>query len=140
MAQALARFYQSTTQRSTPANYTAASIQGWYNQVTKPSPFVVHTTSGSPLVSQFQLKAAGTWEIMMNHQFSAASSIYICKTTAALANKMCGSGSVVNPNCGLIRDFSIDTIIMPFWTTPAGTMDQTNDQCNFISFLYHGPI
>jgi hypothetical protein len=139
-AQAMAKFYQSGTQRSNATNYTAATIQGWYNSTPKASPFVVHSTSGTPTVSQFQLKAAGVWEIVMNHQFSAACSIYICRTTAALANKRAGCGSVINANVTLLDVFDFNAVIMPLWTTPAGTMDQTNDQCNFISFLYHGPI
>lgn len=139
-ALAMARYTQSGTQRSNATNYTAATIQGWYNSGPKVSPLITHATSATPTVSSFTLKAPGVWEIGMNHQFSAASSIYICKTTAALANKMVGSGSVVNPNCSLIREFDINTVIMPLWTSPAGTMDQTNDQANFIYFIYHGPM
>lgn len=136
---AQARFIQTSTTRSDASAFTATTIQGYYNTARKPSPLVVHTTSGTPLVSNFQLKAAGSWLIIANGQWSAASSLAICRNGIAQANTMAKSGSVVNPNVGVLRELSYNDNIQIAWTTPAGNMVQSSDDQNFVSFAYLGP-
>jgi len=135
-----ARYVNTATQRSDATNYTATSIQGWMPTARKVSPLVTAANSGTPAVSQWTLLAPGVWTIVANVQFSAASSLYICRGGFATANIMAGSGSVVNPNVTIVREFNANDVIMLRWTTPVGTMVQGSDDVNFVSFAYHGPI
>jgi hypothetical protein len=139
MSLALARFVATLTTRSTGVAFTATTIQGYYDVARKPSPLVVHTTSGSPLVSNFQLKAAGTWLIVANSEWAGASSLAICRNGIAQANRMAKSGSVTNPNVTLMRELNYSDNIQVAWTTPAAAMVQASEDQNFISFEYLGP-
>lgn len=144
MTLAVARYVQTATTRSDATNYTLNStLQAYYNTARKPSPLVVHTTSGTPLVSSFQLKAAGTWLILANGQLAAgSSSIAICRAGIAASNVMAKSGAVANPNVGLLRELSYNDTIQIALTTPGttGAMTQAADDLNWVSFAYLGPL
>lgn len=140
MALAVARFVNTTTTRSNGAAYTAATIQGYYDTARKPSPLVVHTTSGTPLVSNFQLKGAGSWLIVGNGEWAGVASIQIGRGGITQANRMAKSGSVANPNVTLLREFNYNDNIQIAWTTPAAAMVQASEDQNFVSFEYLGPL
>jgi hypothetical protein len=144
--QASARFVATSTTRSNGSAFTAATIQGYYDATRKSSPLVVKTDSGTPSVSAFQLKAAGTWRIAANGMWGSAfatpvaSSIAICRGGIAQVNHMAKSGSVVNPNVMIEREFSFSDTIYIVWTTPANPMIQAMDDANWVSFAYQGPM
>lgn len=140
MVLAVARFVNTTTTRSNGSAYTAATIQGYYDTARDPSPLVVHTTSGTPLVSNFQLKGAGWWLVVVNGEWAGSASIAICRGGIAQANRIAKSGAVANPNVSALREFNYNDNIQIAWTTPAAAMVQASEDQNFVSFAYLGPL
>jgi hypothetical protein len=140
MAQAMARYVRTAT-GPTSGTYGTGRTQGYFDTARKSSPFVVATTSGTPSVSSFQLKAAGVWEICTDAMFSSNATVSICRAGFAVANEIAASGQIVNPSCHVLREFDFNATIQIAWTilTTASTMTLRDDN-NFVSFLYHGPL
>ena len=141
MTLAVARFVQTGTQRSDATNWLINNNQGWYNAERKTSPLVVHTVSGTPSMSSFQLKGAGSWRIQANGQFAGNSTISICRSGIADSNVMASSGSLLNPNVTLQREFDFNATIQIRWSlVAAGVMQQARDDINWVAFEYLGPL
>jgi hypothetical protein len=144
MALATARFVQTGTQNSTPANWGTTLVQGWYNTVRKatpqPTPLVTHVVSGTPSISSFFLQAPGLWLITAAVVFNGQSgTLSLCRNGILPANTMITSSVVATPCCSILREFDVGDAVVSAWKpVAAAAMLQASDDQNFISFAYLG--
>lgn len=137
---ALARYVNTTTQRTNATNWTTDG-QGYFDTARKTNPLVTHNVSGTPSVSEFVLNAPGSWLIELGSQFAQTATAYLCLNGVADANNMVGSGLVAVQNVILLREFDTGASIRVRWKlSTAGLMTQGMADVNHIAFAYLGAV